>query len=318
MQNLNIQKKKIKLGPLDLNFPILNFGKGPKTIGIVVGLHGVETSGFYVLKELLALKGSLTNKVKVIAGANPPGLVMLSRFNELDLPMDVKDPNRAFPGDPKGSVQSQINTLVLKELGGCDFVLDLHNYSNLGGIFPILALEETSESKFKGTLKEETLGFLNKLAPDFAFFANTKQAAARGFSGTLNESLNQLGTPNLSLEMPGIEFLQESQIKNLAKSIVSAINGGGEKGKSIKAPKLINTEITRSGVAGVFTPKVFPPKTVKKGELLGEIFDPFQGKVLPVKSPKGGLLVVIKKKNFVRVGEFLFELGQEVEPNFPT
>lgn len=314
-KNFKVQKLQLELGPIDLNFPILNFGQGQKTIGLVVGLHGVETAGFFVIEKLFQKRKRLANKVKVILGANPSGLTVNSRFNSLDLPMDVKDPNRSFPGKPFGSVQERINDLILKEIKNCDFVLDIHNYSNLGGPFPLLALEGIAFEDFKGQLKEESLKFLGNLKSQFAFFVDAKQAEQRGFSGTLNESLNKLGTPNLGLEMPSIEFLNEKTIDQMVSSLITAINNVGSHNKSVlKLPKLINTKVTKSEQAGVFTPLLLPPCPITAGQKIGTLFDSFTGLTFSIKSPTNGLLVVVKRKNFVRVGEFLFEIGSVVKP----
>ena len=306
-QDFKTQKLRIKLGPVDLNFPILSFGQGKKTIGLVVGLHGVETAGFFIVEKLFQKRKKLANKVKVILGANPSGLVTNSRFNGLDLPMDVKDPNRSYPGKPFGSVQERINDLILGQVKNCDLVLDIHNYSNLGGIFSLLALEGINELGFTGNLKNQALQFLSNLKTPFCFFVDTKQAEQRGFAGTLNESLNKLKTPNLGLEMPSIEFLNETQIENLADNLIFAINNVGKKSSAvIKLPTMLNTKILRSQKAGVFTPL----------QIAGKLFDPFTCSTELIKSPETGLLFIVKRKNFVRVGEFLLEIGQKVNPNF--
>ena len=161
----------------------------------------------------------------------------------------------------------------------------------------------------------EVINFLKSLEMDFAFFIDAKQAEKRGFSGTLNEALNKKGVPNLSLELPPIEFLAEGDFDNLTTKLTKAINDiGGKTEDRNRLPKLINTQITRSEKVGIFTPAVKPPLEVKKGEVLGTIFDPFTFEVIEIKSPKDGLLVVLKRKDFVRVGEFLLEIGWEVQP----
>jgi len=207
--------------------------------------------------------------------------------------------------------------LILEQLKSCDFVLDIHNYSNLGGPFPLLALEGIAFEDFKGQLKEESLKFLGNLKSQFAFFVDAKQAEQRGFNGTLNESLNKLGTPNLGLEMPSIEFLNEKTIDQMVNSLITAINNVHLNNKSVlKLPKLINTKVTKSERAGVFTPLILPPCPIKAGQKIGTLFDSFTGLTFSIKSPTSGLLVVVKRKNFVRVGEFLFEIGSRIKPAF--
>lgn len=315
MNSIKIEKKQINLGPIDLNFTSLTIGKGPKTVALVLGLHGVETSGMFVAQKLIERRSQLRNKVKIVTSANPSGLILASRFNGLDLPMDFKDPNRSFPGSPTGSIQGRINDFILGEVKDCDLVLDIHNYSNLGGPFPLLALEGIDEKDFKGKFKELSLGFLKDLSFPFIFFVDVWQAKQRGFSGTINDALNKLAIPNIGFEMPAMEFLNDKTIKNILQAFIRATNEFGKKPKiNLKDFNFINTEVERSEIAGIFTPLVTPPAEVKKGMVLGNIFDLANAKKIPIKSPKSGLLVVIKRKNFVRVGEFLLEIGWKVKP----
>lgn len=312
MKKYTLQKRKINLGPLAITLPTITFGQGPKMVGLVLGVHGVETTGLFLLQKLVEKESELKNEVRVISSANPSGLLLASRLGELDLPVNIKDPNRSFPGKINGSVQERVSAAVLEIISDCDFVLDIHNFSNLGQTFPILSLEGIDNSQGASV---ETLNFLKSLGMDFAFLIDTKQAERREFSGTLNEALNKEGIPNLSLELPPIEFLAESDLEILAGKVIRAINNIGKRANhEVKLPKLINTEIVRSERVGIFTPALKPPKEVKKGEVLGTIFDPFNLETIKIKSPRDGLLVVLKRKDFVRVGEFLFEIVREVKP----
>lgn len=307
----------INLGSVKLTLSSLTLGKGPQRVGLVLGLHGGETAGLYLLEKLSKKESQLRNRVKIIPSANPSGLLLASRYGQLDLPVNIKDPNRSFPGSEEGSVQERISTAILELVNDCDFVLDVHNFSNLGQAFAIVSLEGLSENFGQNPSDLATLNFLKSLKMNWAFWVDQKQAEQRGFRGTFNEALNQRGIPSLCLETPAIEFLSEKELESLSQKLIVAINRVGKKGEiEGRMPKLIQTKIIRSQRSGIFFPKLQPPVEVKRGTFLGTLFDPFNLETIDIQSPQDGLLVVLKRKDFVRVGEFLMEIGWEVRPKF--
>lgn len=318
---MKIKQLSLNLDLLTLQIPVLEFGQGPKKIGLVCAVHGVETTGLFLVKKLLENQNQLKNQIKVIAGANPSGLMTKSRFCGLDLEVDLKDPNRSFNNKADGCVQERLNALVLDEVSDCDFVIDIHNFSNIGKPFPILSLEGIDQ------VSQQTLTALEIFEPEVVFLSNQKQAEKRGFSNTFNEALNKKGIDNLCLEMPAIDLFADQELDGLTQKLIAMVNsvGGvkktplfakvtGDKQKVIKlSSKFINTEIVRSEKAGIFMPTVFPVTKIKKGDVLGALFSFFDGQEIEIKSPKDGLLIVIHRKDFVRVGEFLLEVGNKVD-----
>lgn len=314
---MDIKQLSLNLDLVNLNVPVLEFGQGPKKIGLVYAVHGVETTGLFLIKKLLENQDQLKNQVKVIAGANPSGLMTKNRFCGLDLDVNLKDPNRSFNNKPDGCVQERLNALILSEISDCDFVIDIHNFSNIGKPFPILSLEGTNQ------ISQQTLNTLKVLDPEVVFLSDQKQAEKRGFSNTLNEALNKKSIDNLCLEMPAIDLFTDQEFDDLTQKLIAMVNSVGEGQKIKKSTNqqinqgltFINTEIVRSKKAGIFMPTIFPITKIKKGDIVGTLFSFFDGQEIEIKTPKNGILLVIHRKDFVRVGEFLFEIGYEVNFN---
>jgi predicted deacylase len=242
---------------------------------------------------------------------------MSSRFGNLDIPADFKDPNRTFPGKSGGSVQERVNAALMSLLEDCDFVIDIHNYSNLGSFFPIFSLEGVGENQEGKKLTKKIEDFLKELEMGCAYFVSGEEANKRGFAGTLTEALHQKGIPSLSLEGPPIEFLSEDDLEKVTSQLIKAINRFGKEERSrAPMPVLLTTKIFKSERAGVFTPAVKPPAKIKKGEEVGKIFDPFLEEEISILTPSNGVLLICKRKDFVRVGEFLFEIGRPIKKPF--
>lgn len=83
---------------------------------VIGGLHGNEPLGLDVCKRLEKLK---LPYLDVFYG-NPIAIEKNVRFVEEDL-------NRAFPGDPKGSIEAKRAVEIIKICKGYDFVIDFHN-----------------------------------------------------------------------------------------------------------------------------------------------------------------------------------------------
>lgn len=100
---------------------------GP-TVWLTAGIHGDEVGGIVVVQEIFARLRKHPLISGQIAGfplLNPFGFETANRR----IPSTQEDLNRAFPGDPEGSLAERIAHLVSTRIreSSADLVLDLHN-----------------------------------------------------------------------------------------------------------------------------------------------------------------------------------------------
>ncbi len=99
---------------------------GP-TIWLTACIHGDELGGTVTIQELFKRLRSnlLCGTVNAFPLANPFGFENVSR----NISVSREDLNRAFPGDPKGSLAQRIAHMIIEKICAKkpDLVIDLHN-----------------------------------------------------------------------------------------------------------------------------------------------------------------------------------------------
>jgi len=115
-------------------------------IGIIVCLHGTETSGLKVKQKL---KGAFS----VFLG-NPRAVANRVRFIDSDL-------NRVFPGNPKGNYEERLAFELLEKLKKLDYVIDLHTSECNFPLFGIITKPTTKKVEFAKKLGLKKLVIMN-------------------------------------------------------------------------------------------------------------------------------------------------------------
>ncbi|HVT67802.1 MAG TPA: M14 family metallopeptidase [Trebonia sp.] len=100
-------------------------GDGPH-LTVIAGVHGTEYTSIAAARELLAglRPAELSGTVTVAPVINLPAFWARTPFI---VPLDGKNLNRSFPGDPSGTAAERIAAAVTERLiKGSDYVIDLH------------------------------------------------------------------------------------------------------------------------------------------------------------------------------------------------
>ena len=252
-------------------------------ISLVSGIHGDELEGQYICYETARrvkehpeyLKGI----VDIYPALNPLGIDMASRT----VPRLDMDMNRMFPGDASGDMMERITATVVDSLIGSDICIDLH----ASDIF----VREIPQVRLSEDFAEALLPYAKMTNADMIWM----NATATVHESTLAHSMNLLGVPTLVLEMgQGIWTGPEPKVQE------PAISSDGE------------VEFIRSKSDGVFLPLIEHNHYVKKGDLIGEVVDPFEGTVKQqIRTAKGGLLFTLRAYPVVYEGDLLARILTE-------
>jgi predicted deacylase len=98
---------------------------GP-TLGLTAGIHGDEPVGCDTVRRIVEQiePAGLSGRVVALPVANPHALAAGTRFT----PHDGENLNRVFPGDPYGTLTSQLaHAIWSSPIASCDFVIDFHS-----------------------------------------------------------------------------------------------------------------------------------------------------------------------------------------------
>ncbi len=277
-------------------------GKRPRTkrLAIVTGIHGDEFEGQYVCYEtarrLLEGQEFLTGTVDIYPALNPLGLEQA----EHKIPKLGLDLNRMFPGKKNGTAMEQAAAAIVEDISGADMCLDVH----AGDVF----VKEIPQVRVSERFADQLLPFAKLLNADMIW----TNATATVHESTLTYSMNMLGVPSMVLELGvgtridrGFGNQVVEGIFHLMKELGMWEGSVGE----IQYPAISTdgeVDFIRSGSTGVFLPAIAHNHYVRKGDRLGEVVSPLEGKILEeVNAKKSGLVFTLREYPFVREGSLL-------------
>lgn len=279
-----------------------------KRMAIVTGIHGDEFEGQYICYEiarrLLEHTDMLAGTVDIYPALNPLGLDMAER-NVPGLDMDL---NRMFPGKENGTTMERAAAAIIGDLAGADFCIDVH----ASDIF----VKEIPQVRVCEDFAEKLLPYARLLNTDMVWM----NAAATVHEATLAHSMNMLGVPSLVVEMGVGTRIDRGYGGQVVEGIFHLMKElgiwNGEVGK-VQYP-VISTdgevEFIRSEKVGVFLPIIAHNHYVKKGDMLGAIVSPLEGKVLQeIRAQKSGLVFTLREYPFVREGSLLARILTGIE-----
>lgn len=271
-----------------------------KRIAIVTGIHGDEFEGQYVCYELahriMEEKDKLIGIVDVYPALNPLGLDAAIRA----VPKLNMDLNRMFPGREKGTVIERVAAAIIRDISGADMCLDIH----AGDIF----VKELPQVRVCEEFADKLLPYAKLLNTDMVWM----NASVTVHESTLAHSMNMLGVPSMVVEM-GVGTRVDREYGNqVVEGILHLMKELGMwEGRvgEIQYP-VISTDgevdFIRSNITGVFLPAIAHNHYVRKGDKLGEIVSPLEGRILEeIRAEKSGLVFTLRVYPFVREGSLL-------------
>ncbi len=247
-------------------------GTGP-TVLILGGNHGDEYQGQIAAMKLARelTPDIVTGRIILIPSLNFPAARAATRLS----PLDGMNMNRAFPGNPEGSVTSQIAhflTTVLFPLS--DVVIDIHSGGRSMEFVPCAHMHLVSDAEQRRKMLAAMLAWNT----DFCFL----YADIAG-SGLLPVEAENQGKLVVTTELGGGECIPAS-VHRIAQSglrnvliHVGALRGQEQTRESLgKAPTILTQALNREDYvlapeSGVFEVCIELGEHVQKGDTVGHI-----------------------------------------------
>lgn len=298
-QSVNIELPIAKLPTHTLiDLPI--FIRSSKTEGPVLlisgGIHGDEINGVVTAKKLLEefdqgltlLKGTLI----IIPLVNIYGFLSNSRTFP-----DGRDLNRSFPGSKKGSLASRIAYILQEEIiPQIDYGIDFHTGGRMLSNHPQVRVD------FKDKVGLE-------LAKAFGthFVVNSKHIE-KSFRKTAYMARKHLlvfeGGESMRLDNYAIE-------EGIAgtKRLLHYLGMIESSPSALETTILKDSQWIRAKASGIFYSSVKLGDSVKKGQILGRISDPYGQVIVPVKAVINGHVIGINNNPVINVGDAVIHVG---------
>ncbi len=300
-QSVNIELPIAKLPTHTLiDLPIFirsSKNEGPAVL-ISGGVHGDEINGVVTAKKLLEefdqslelQKGTLI----IIPLVNIYGFLSNSRTFP-----DGRDLNRSFPGSKKGSLASRIAYILHEEvIPQIDFGIDFHTGGRMLSNHPQIRVD------FKDKVGLE-------LAKAFGthFVVNSKHIE-KSFRKTAYKARKHLlvfeGGESMRLDNYAIE-----EGINGTKRLLHHLGMIDAPLSPRETLVLKDSQWTRAKASGIFYPSVKLGDSVKKGQIVARISDPYGQVIVPVKAATNGHVIGLNNNPVINVGDAILHIGKE-------
>ena len=273
---------------------------GP-VILFTAGIHGDEINGVEIVRQIIS-KG--INKPKIGTIICVPVLNVFGFINmEREFP-DGRDLNRVFPGSKSGSLASRVaHSLVSEIVPHADFIMDFHTGGALRFNAPQIRIAEGNEE-------------LNIAAKIFgAPFVLYSKNLNKSFRNTCN----RMNKPILLFE-GGKSIHIDNDVTNTgvngAKRILAHFGMLQRKFK-VSEPKkpvvFINeSRWIRASYSGMFKASIAIGSKVEKGQVIGNITDPYGKFNHFVKTSNSGYVINVNESPIVYQGDALFHISTKL------
>lgn len=288
-----------------INVPVIierSTKPGP-TILITAGIHGDEVNGVEIVRQIIAKGINKPKKGTIICipVINVFGFIHMDR----QFP-DGRDLNRVFPGGKSGSLASRVaHKLITEIVPHADLILDFHT----GGA------GRFNSAQIRIVKNDPRLEELAQI------FGATFIYYSKNINKSFRSACSKLGIPILLFE-GGKSFNIDNTITNTGvngtKRILRHLGVLSPKFK-VSYPKKSPIKITgskwiRATHSGMFKADIPINSEVKKGDVLGNITDPYGSFNHFVKAPNGGFIFNLNESPIIYQGDAIFHISTKLKP----
>lgn len=298
---------EVDLGTAVVTVPIVlvNGAGTGRRVGITAGIHGAEYVSIAALRQVsmeldpAALDGSIV----AVLTANPAAFAARSIYLN---PLDMKNLNRVFPGDPAGSASQRLAAWIDQNvIAGSDLFIDMHCGDMNEALVSFTGMELTGDSVVDTLSRRVAEAYgLDYLLVGTLPGSTTTSAATRGIAAVLGE-VGGLG------QWPEADVARHAA--GLRRALVAAgvLAPGQATGPAGVSSQLLTQEAwLRSEVTGYWQPLVAVGAAVAAGQLLGEVRDAFGAILQSVPAPIDGVVLFLVTSLAMNSGDPLLAIGQ--------
>jgi predicted deacylase len=280
----------------------LTFGSGSPTVAVVGGLHGNELNGLHTCNILAGLLSHvrLQGTVHIFPAVNVFGMDQGTKR----WPFDDRDINKAFPGDPAGSVVQRIAYALLQNTDA-DVCIDVHSASPL--------MRELPQVRVPLSGREVELG--RAMGLPVVWRRAGDRLEATGLVGAWRQqgksALHVLGGRGATLDV--------ADSRSMAQGIMRLLDFMGilpvptDPGKTLVDTTRAEVSYTYGSVGGFWVPEVRTGDLVKPGHLLGKITEVVGGGPLEeFRADREGVVVTMRTYPVVHAQELLVRVADPV------
>lgn len=265
---------------------------GP-TLTLISGVHPTEypaiESNIRTMRDLdpATLRGTVVSLPLV----NVPSFLTRTPFVS---PLDRKNPNRVFPGDPDGTVTEVIADAIYRAaFVGADALIDLHGGDMIEDLIPFTISFRSGNDAVDRT----TLGMGHAFGLPWLLVEDLDPDAPRG---TTVAAAAMTKIPAILVESGGRGLLTEPETQILVDGIQRTLRYLGMTDADAPAAPTVTElrgtnayNVLRSPAEGMWYPAVAGGEMVTAGQVVGHIRDLFGAPVTDITTPVAGVVLYV-------------------------
>lgn len=295
----------------DLRITGYKFGRGDKKAACIVGsLRGNEIQQLYIcsqlIKELKKLEknGCILhdNEIMVIPSVNHYSMNIGKRF----WPIDNTDINRMFPGNKEGETTERIAGNLFEKIQGYTYGIQFVSFYMPGDFIPHVRLMKTGY---------ESESLANLFGLPYVLLRNPNPFDTK----TLNYNWQLSNTNTFSVYTNSTEEIDEKSAKHAVVSVLRFLTRmgiikynchSGYIASIIAEDNLMSVRVEKSGI---YKRLKNPGDSVYGGEVIGEIYHPYEGELIAqVISPTEGIVFFAHKKPTVVEDAIVYKIIKRI------
>jgi predicted deacylase len=279
--------------------------EGPR-IALTSGVHPTEYPAIEAnIRTMRALDpATLRGTVVSLPLIDVPAFLPRSPFV---CPIDNKNPNRFFPGDPNGTFTDVMNDAIFRAvIEPSDVLIDLHGGDLVEALVPFTIYSVSGDPAV-----DEASAAMGRVFGLPYLIANRPKPG--GLGGTTIQAAAAAGIPAIIPEAGSCGLLTEPETRMLVDGVQNVLHHLGMLDgppADVPAP----TEVSEftwlfSPAEGLWYPSVAVGASVRKGQELGVIRDIFGDQIAAVNAPHDGDVLFITTSPAMKEGGVLLAVG---------
>jgi predicted deacylase len=286
----------LDLGVTTIPITVFNGARDGPVLALVAGNHGYEYPPVLALQMLLPRINprKLAGAVIMVHVANMPSFLGRTVYFS---PLDQKNLNRVYPGNPHGTPSEQIAHAITTEvINRCDYLLDLHCGDGNESLRPYVYQTITAGAGLSDGLNARIEELVAHCGFDHIVVDRARPTDPSASVYCANTAVTR-GKPAVTIEAGFLGVPDEKSAKMIAsgvENVMRYLKIASGSAKRVKRPVFFDpAPVIASPETGILYARVKRDETVKKGALLAQITDFFGKKIADVKSPVAGKVLYI-------------------------
>jgi predicted deacylase len=294
----------VDVGPATVDVPvaIIHGARPGPRVAVTAGIHGAEYVSIAALREVVRDldPSSVTGSLIAVLTANPAAFA--ARTVYLD-PLDRRNLNRQFPGDPAGSTSQRLaHWLTTAVIAGSDAFVDMHCGDLNEALISFTGIEETGDASVDARSRE--------LAEAYGL----RYLLIGPSPGTTTTTAATLGIPAVLAEVGGQGRWPAEDVALHAAGLRRALKATGLIDAAPTAPAF-ETEVLReeawmrATATGYWHPAVGVGDRVPAGTVVGEVQDAFGAVLERPTATMDGVVIFLVTSLAMNAGDPLLALA---------